>query len=72
MKPRISIADMNAYDKALNLPYGQRVTLKGEKAIAVGRYGNVAVFKIKNRNTEIYPGDPRLLELVVVEEAKSH
>ena len=67
VKPRISAANYEAYRRAAELPYGQRVTLAGVKAIAVGRYEDRLVFRIKNRNTDIYPGDPRLLELELVQ-----
>ena len=63
MKPRLNPAEFQAYLRASELKYGQKVTLKGVKAVAVGQLPGRLVFRIKNRNTEIYPGDPRLLEM---------
>lgn len=72
MKPRITLADARAYQRALDLLYNQRVLLGGEKATAVGRYEDRLVFKVKGKLQNVYPGDPRLLEMVVVEKEATH
>ena len=65
MKPHLTAQQYEAYRLASELPYGQKVTLGGVKAIAAGQLNGRLVFRIKGRNRDVLPGDPRLLEMVV-------
>lgn len=64
MKPRLSLAEAEAFARAKKLEWGKEVMIGEEKAIASGSLPGYVVFKIRNRLVSIPAGDPRLLTIV--------
>jgi hypothetical protein len=64
-KPRLTLADVEAFSRAKSLEWGTVVFIDGVRAVYSGVQGNSVCFRIKSRNTYIQAGDPRLRELTV-------
>lgn len=65
MKPRLTLADLEALQRVKALRWGQQVYFGEQVAYASGIMGSSPVFKIKGRNVTMQPGDPRLRTMKV-------
>ena len=63
VKPRITAADVAAYQRVIAMRMGSKVKMGELTVIFDGVMGDVPVFKVKGKLTYIRLGDPRLLEV---------
>lgn len=62
-KPRLSLADVAAYQKIAALPVGTELQLGDKRATFTGMMGYLIALNVRGRNLYLRQGDPRIREL---------